>query len=113
MNTMIDQYDAHVSGNRDGINSIQEFLDVSVDYYVEINMHGLKDLVDAIGGIEITSPLTFEYNGASFKASIPRPCMGGRRWPSPACVCGMMTHKGIPDVSNVNNWSSKQSLINC
>ena len=55
-------------GTEMALNSIQEFLDVPVDYYVEINMHGLKDLVDAIGGIEITSPLTFEYNGASFKA---------------------------------------------
>ena len=50
------------------LNSIQEFLNVPVDYYVEINMNGLEDLVDAIGGIEITSPLTFEYEGTSFKA---------------------------------------------
>lgn len=54
-------------GTEMALNSIQEFLAVPVDYYVEINMNGLEDLVDAIGGIEITSPLTFEYNGASFK----------------------------------------------
>ena len=55
-------------GTEMALNSIQEFLDVPVDYYVEINMHGFEDLVDAIGGVEITSPLTFEYNGADFKA---------------------------------------------
>ncbi|MDB6354127.1 LCP family protein [Trichococcus sp. K1Tr] len=55
-------------GTEMALNSIQEFLNVPVDHYVEINMHGLEYLVDAIGGIEITSPLTFEYNGASFKS---------------------------------------------
>ena len=55
-------------GTEMALNSIQEFLNVPVDYYVEINMNGLEDLVDAIGGIEITSPLTFEYEGTSFKA---------------------------------------------
>ena len=64
-------------GTEMALNSIQEFLDVPVDYYVEINMHGLKDLVDAIGGIEITSPLTFEYNGASFKARDTVTLQGG------------------------------------
>lgn len=48
------------------LNSIQEFLNIPIDFYVEINMYGLADLVDAIGGIEITSPLTFDYNDAYF-----------------------------------------------
>jgi LCP family protein required for cell wall assembly len=59
------------------LNSIQEFLNVPVDYYVEINMNGLEDLVDAIGGIEITSPLTFEYEGASFVAGDTATLQGG------------------------------------
>jgi len=48
------------------INSIQEFLNVPIDYYVEINMQGLHDIVEALGGIEVTSPLTFEFEGSSF-----------------------------------------------
>ena len=48
------------------INSIQEFLNVPIDYYVEINMQGLHDIVEAIGGIELTSPLSFEFEGSSF-----------------------------------------------
>lgn len=54
-------------GTEMALNSVQEFLNIPIDYYVEINMYGLSDLVDAIGGIEVTSPLTFEYNDASFK----------------------------------------------
>lgn len=43
------------------INSIQELIDIPIDYYVEVNMQGLIDIVNALGGIEVTSPLTFEY----------------------------------------------------
>ena len=53
-------------GTEMALNSIQEFLDVPVDYYVEINMQGLHDIVEAIGGIELTSPLSFEFEGSSF-----------------------------------------------
>ena len=48
------------------LNSIQEFLNVPIDYYVEINMQGLHDIVEAMGGIELTSPLSFEFEGSSF-----------------------------------------------
>ena len=48
------------------INSIQEFVNIPIDYYVEVNMQGLMDIVDALGGIEVKSPLTFEYEGNYF-----------------------------------------------
>lgn len=48
------------------IDTVQEFLDVPIDYYAVINMDGLVELIDAIGGIEVTSPLTFEYRGTGF-----------------------------------------------
>ena len=48
------------------IATVQEFLDVPIDYYAVINMDGLVELIDAIGGIEVTSPLTFEYRGTGF-----------------------------------------------
>ena len=48
------------------INSIQEFVNIPIDYYVEVNMQGLIDIVDAFGGIKVTSPLTFDYQGNYF-----------------------------------------------
>ncbi|MRI82036.1 hypothetical protein GIY11_08470 [Aerococcaceae bacterium DSM 109653] len=48
------------------IETVQDFLDVPIDYYAVINMDGLTELIDAIGGIEVTSPLTFEYRGTGF-----------------------------------------------
>ena len=33
--------------------------DTTIDFYVQINMEGLMEFVDAVGGIEVTSPLNF------------------------------------------------------
>ena len=38
------------------INTIQNFLDVNIDYYVKINFKGAVSLVDALGGVEIDVP---------------------------------------------------------
>ena len=48
------------------INSVEKLFDTSIDFYMEINMSGLMEFVDAVGGIEVTSPLTFTYEGRSF-----------------------------------------------
>lgn len=48
------------------IQLVEEFLEVPVDYYASVNMAGLANLVDSIGGVKITSPLTFEYRGTQF-----------------------------------------------
>ena len=48
------------------IDTIQNYLDIPIDYYAVINMDGLVELIDAIGGLEVTSPLTFEYRGTGF-----------------------------------------------
>ncbi len=38
------------------INTIQDFLDINIDYYVKINFKGAVSLVDALGGVEIDVP---------------------------------------------------------
>ena len=48
------------------INSVEKLFDTTIDFYMEINMSGLMEFVDAVGGIEVTSPLTFTYEGRSF-----------------------------------------------
>lgn len=53
-------------GTEMSINTVQEFLNIPIDYYVEVNFDGLVDIVDAVGGIEITSPLTFDFYGPQF-----------------------------------------------
>jgi LCP family protein required for cell wall assembly len=34
-------------------NTVENFLNIHLDYYVRINMEGLDDLVDAVGGITV------------------------------------------------------------
>lgn len=53
-------------GTSMAMNTVQNLLDIPIDYYVEVNMQGIQDIVDAVGGIEVTSPLTFNYDGYSY-----------------------------------------------
>jgi len=41
------------------INTIEDFLDVEIDYYMKINFTGVVDLVDALGGVEVDVPYSF------------------------------------------------------
>ena len=38
------------------MNTIENFLDINIDYYVKINFAGVVQLVDALGGVEIDVP---------------------------------------------------------
>lgn len=48
------------------INSVQNLLDIPIDYYVEVNMQGVKDIVDTLGGVQVIPPLSFDYEGYTF-----------------------------------------------
>lgn len=54
-------------GTKETISTVQKYLNVPVDYYFMINMGGLKKAINKVGGVDVTSPLTFTYNGSSFK----------------------------------------------
>lgn len=41
------------------VNTVKNFLDVDIDYYMKINFTGLVDLVDAVGGITVDVPYSF------------------------------------------------------
>lgn len=53
-------------GTEMAINTVENFLDVPVDYFVKINMESFKDTVDAVGGVEVTNTLNFSYGGFDF-----------------------------------------------
>lgn len=53
-------------GTSMSVNTVQNMLGIPIDYYVEVNMKGLQDIVDAVGGVQVTSPLTFSYEGYNF-----------------------------------------------
>lgn len=53
------------------MNSVQNFLDIPVDYYVSVNMKGIQQIVDAVGGITLTPTLSFNQSGFSFVKGQP------------------------------------------
>ena len=46
--------------------TVEQLLDIKLDGYLLVNMKGLEQLVDAVGGVTVKSPLTFSYEGYSF-----------------------------------------------
>lgn len=48
------------------VKTVENFLDVPVDHYVEVNMEGFKDIVDAVGGVDVYNDLDFSVNGKHF-----------------------------------------------
>lgn len=41
------------------ISSLENFLDITIDYHVKINFNGVVQLVDALGGVEVDVPYSF------------------------------------------------------
>lgn len=48
------------------MDTVQKYVDIPIDHYVSINMKGLKELVDAVDGIEVNNDLTFSQDGYEF-----------------------------------------------
>ncbi|MDR0920846.1 MAG: LCP family protein [Lactobacillales bacterium] len=48
------------------IASVENLLSLPIDFYVAIDMTGLKEVVDAVGGVNVENKLAFSYNGSDF-----------------------------------------------
>lgn len=46
--------------------TIENFLDIPIDYYIKINMEGFQDIVDSVGGVTVQNDLDFSYEGTHF-----------------------------------------------
>lgn len=53
-------------GEEMAIATIENLLDTKIDYYITINMAGLKSLVDSVGGVDVTNTLDFTYQDNHF-----------------------------------------------
>ncbi|MCY9806005.1 LCP family protein [Lentilactobacillus senioris] len=47
--------------------TVQQMLNIPIDFYVLVNMGGIKKIVDTVGGIDVTPTLSFKYEGYKFK----------------------------------------------
>lgn len=60
----------NIGGATQSIKTVQNLLDVPIDFYVVMNMGGLKELVNSVGGVDVTPPLTFKYGSANVKKGV-------------------------------------------
>lgn len=54
-------------GVKESVKTVQEHFDVPIDYYVLVNMGGMEKSINQVGGVDVKSPLTFDYEGAHFQ----------------------------------------------
>ncbi|EJQ41432.1 LytR family transcriptional regulator [Bacillus sp. AY3-1] len=48
------------------VKTVENFLNVPVDHYIEVNMAGFRDIVDAVGGIDVNNDLEFTSRDQHF-----------------------------------------------
>jgi polyisoprenyl-teichoic acid--peptidoglycan teichoic acid transferase len=58
---------AHAFGGVEmAMDTVENFLDIPIDYYMKVNMEGFKDIVDAVGGVTVNNTLDFSYQNVHF-----------------------------------------------
>lgn len=54
-------------GTKMAISTVENFLDVPVDYFLKVNMESFQGIVDALGGVTVNNDrIAFNYDGYSF-----------------------------------------------
>lgn len=48
------------------MNTVEKFLDIPIDYYIKMNMEGFKEIVDAVGGVNVNNDLDFSVGQKHF-----------------------------------------------
>lgn len=48
------------------IDTVENFLDIPIDYFVQVNMESFKDIVDAVGGVTVNNSFAFSAGGFTF-----------------------------------------------
>jgi len=49
------------------MDTVENFLDIPIDYFIQVNMESFKDIVNAVGGVTVNNNFTFDYEGYTFK----------------------------------------------
>ncbi|MFC2401093.1 glycopolymer--peptidoglycan transferase LytR [Streptococcus sobrinus] len=61
-------------GTKEALSVVSKLLDIDIDYYMQVNMQGLVDLVDAVGGIKVTNnfdfPISIAENEPEYTAKV-------------------------------------------
>ena len=56
----------NIGGAKMAMQTTSKVLNVPIKYYISMNMGGMRKIVDGVGGVTVTPPLTFTYDGYTF-----------------------------------------------
>jgi polyisoprenyl-teichoic acid--peptidoglycan teichoic acid transferase len=48
------------------MDTVENFLDIPIDYYMQVNMEGFEDIVNSVGGVTVNNDLDFTVEGEHF-----------------------------------------------
>jgi LCP family protein required for cell wall assembly len=68
-----------IYGVDETINSVQDWLNVDLNYYVKMNFTAVSDIINAMGGIRVYSPVAFESSLKGYKYEKGWNNMSGRQ----------------------------------
>lgn len=49
------------------IQTVENFLQVPINYYIKVNMEGFSQVIDLLGGVKVDNQFAFQYEGYDFK----------------------------------------------
>ncbi|ASB88665.1 Transcriptional regulator LytR [Bacillus sonorensis] len=63
-NTFSKMNSAYTYGGIEGtVQTVEQFLNIPINYYIKVNMDGFKDIVDAVGGVTVNNRIDFTLEG--------------------------------------------------
>lgn len=101
------------------INTVQNLLDIPIDYFVSVNMEGIQQIVDAVDGIDITPSMSFSQSGYTFTEGQPTHMDGAQalaysrmRYEDPQGDIGRQARQREVVLSTLSKVASFNSILN-
>ncbi|HJE45717.1 MAG TPA: LCP family protein [Levilactobacillus namurensis] len=105
--------------SKTSIKTVQQMLNVPVDFYALINMGGMKKVIDEVDGVDVTPTLTFKYEGYTFKKGVKTHMNGAKalaysrmRYDDPNNDYGRQTRQRAVLMALVKKSGSISTLMN-
>lgn len=101
------------------IKTVQQMLNVPIDFYALINMGGMKKVINEVGGVDVTPTLSFKYEGYTFKKGVKTHMDGAKalaysrmRYDDPNNDYGRQTRQRSVLMALVKKSGSISTLLN-
>lgn len=101
------------------IKTVQDMLNVPIDFYALINMGGMKKVINEVNGVDVVPTLSFKYEGYTFKKGVKTHMNGAKalaysrmRYDDPNNDYGRQTRQRSVLMALVKKSGSISTLLN-